>query len=53
MTARFLARGSVGVAAGLAGLIAGIIPAAGSTASKHVPAPQVSRITDISRALPG
>ena len=53
MTARFLARGSVAVAAGLTGLIAGIIPAAGSTAGRHVPAPQVSRISDISGALPG
>jgi hypothetical protein len=53
MSARFLARGSVAVAAGLAGLIAGIIPAAGLTASRHVPALQVSRISDISGALPG
>ena len=53
MTARFVARGSVAVTAGLTGLIAGIIPAAGSTASQPVPAPQVSRISDISRALPG
>jgi hypothetical protein len=43
----------VAVAAGLAGLIAGIIPAAGLTASRHVPALQVSRISDISGALPG
>jgi len=53
MTARFVARGSVAITAGLTGLIAGIIPAAGSTASQPVPAPQVSRISDISRALPG
>src|SRR5215469_6854079 len=51
MTPRFLALGSVAVAAGLAGFIAGITPAVGSAASRP-PRPQISRISDISSTLP-
>ena len=54
MTARFFAAGSVVLAAGLAGLIAGVPPAAGAASGgpQLRPAPQISRIQDISRLLP-
>jgi hypothetical protein len=54
MTARFWAAGSVAVAAGLAGLIAGILPAAGAAAGRPQPlsAPQISQVRDISSVLP-
>ena len=51
MTARFLTAGSMAVAIGLTGLIAGIAPAAGSVAGQPRP-PQISRIRDISGPLP-
>jgi len=55
MRARFLGLGSVTVAAGLTGLMAGLSPAAAPAASKppSQPPTSISRITDISSALPG
>ena len=53
MTARFWAPRSVVIAAGLAGLMAGVPPAAGAAAGRlQLPAPQISRIQDISSVLP-
>jgi len=54
MTARFWAAGGVVIAAGLAGLMAGVPPAAGAVPGRPQlrPAPQISRIQDISSVLP-
>lgn len=54
MTARFLTAAALAAAAGLAGLMAGVPPAAGAAAGQPqpLPAPHVSRIQDISSALP-
>jgi hypothetical protein len=58
MAVRFLASASVATAAGLAVLLAGLSPAAGSAAGSAAgrppqPVPQVSRVQDVSSALPG
>ena len=54
MTARFWAAGGVVIAAGLAGLMAGVPPAAGAVPGRLqlLPTPQISRIQDISSVLP-
>ena len=54
MTTRFWAAGGVVIAAGLAGLMAGVPPAAGAVPGRPQlrPAPQISRIQDISSVLP-
>jgi hypothetical protein len=54
MTARFWTAGSIAMTAALAGLLAGITPAAGAAASQARPQPaaRISRIQDISSALP-
>ena len=54
MSARFWAAGGVVIAAGLAGLMAGVPPAAGAVPGRPqlLPTPQISRIQDISSVLP-